>query len=163
MPMSRPRRSRIWLFDSVNRSTSSNCADPPTSTPRLGSRPMIASDVTDLPQPDSPTRPTVWPGSTLKLTPSTARTGFSPRRPNVTVRSLTSRRAMELPPVLGIESLAERLTEQSEAERYHDDAERRPDRQRRLDVEVGLRVAQHRAPLGAVGVGVAETQERQRG
>ena len=28
----------------------------------------------DLPLPDSPTRPTVWPGAMLRLTPSTATT-----------------------------------------------------------------------------------------
>jgi len=39
---------------------------------------MTESAVTDLPQPDSPTMPSVFPRSTPKLTPSTART--SPRR-----------------------------------------------------------------------------------
>src|SRR6516225_10999099 len=34
----------------------------------------IAFIVTLLPQPDSPTIPTTWPGRTSKLTPSTART-----------------------------------------------------------------------------------------
>ena len=35
---------------------------------------MSESDVTDLPQPDSPTTPTTWPCGTSKLTPSTERT-----------------------------------------------------------------------------------------
>ena len=34
---------------------------------------MTESEVTLLPQPDSPTRPTVRPRGTLKLMPSTAR------------------------------------------------------------------------------------------
>ena len=59
-------------------------------TPRLGSSPMIASEVTLLPRPDSPTRPTVSPPSTLKLTPSTAATSRRPRRVNTTFRSRTS-------------------------------------------------------------------------
>ena len=42
----------------------------------LGSRPMIDSAVTLLPQPDSPTIASVSPASTEKLTPSTA--GNSP-------------------------------------------------------------------------------------
>ncbi len=50
---------------------------------------MIASDVTDLPQPDSPTRPTVCPGRTSKLTPSTAWKASSPWRWKVTRRSRT--------------------------------------------------------------------------
>ena len=41
---------------------------------------MIASEVTDLPQPDSPTSPTVDPAATSKLTPSTAVNGSVPRR-----------------------------------------------------------------------------------
>ena len=60
------------------------------ATPRSGSRPMIASEVTDLPQPDSPTRPIVSPGATAKLTPSTARVRCSPVRVKVTASSSTS-------------------------------------------------------------------------
>ena len=67
--MSRPRRSRISCFDSPSRSTPSYLADPSTRLPRSGSRPMIASEVTDLPQPDSPTRPTVWPGADVEGDP----------------------------------------------------------------------------------------------
>jgi len=37
-------------------------------------RPMIVRQVTLLPEPDSPTIPSVSPFSTLKLTPSTALT-----------------------------------------------------------------------------------------
>ncbi len=37
-----------------------------------GSRRIIDDAVIDLPQPDSPTRPTVSPGSMLRLMPSTA-------------------------------------------------------------------------------------------
>ncbi len=51
---------------------------------RSGSRPMIDRPVIVLPQPDSPTRPTVSPGSTAKLTPSTART--TPERSLMNVR-----------------------------------------------------------------------------
>ena len=39
-----------------------------------GTRPMIAMADTDLPEPDSPTMPSVSPGLTDQLTPSTART-----------------------------------------------------------------------------------------
>ena len=40
----------------------------------FGSRPISAICDTDLPEPDSPTMPRVFPRSTVKLTPSTART-----------------------------------------------------------------------------------------
>ena len=122
---------------------------PRPGCPRLGSRPMIASEVTDLPQPDSPTRPTVWPGRTSKLTPSTAVNGFSPCRVKVTRRSRTESRLLpdpcercrrdghrRSPPALGVEGLAQRLAHQGEAERDDDDAQRRVDRQVRVVVDV---------------------------
>src|SRR5260370_11019062 len=52
-------------------------------------RPMIAIAVTLLPEPDSPTIPTISPGLTVKETPSTARTTPSSVR-NETWRSRTS-------------------------------------------------------------------------
>ena len=58
---------------------------------------MIESAVTDLPQPDSPTMPSVLPRSTAKLTPSTART--SPDRvPKYVRRSSTSSSAIYAAP-----------------------------------------------------------------
>ena len=121
--ISRPRRSRIWAGESRSRSSPSKIAAPSTVLPRVGSSPMIASDVTDLPQPDSPTRPTVWPGRTSKLMPSTALNGSSPRLPNVTRRSRTARSgsvewtgrtacvltgsSRALPPGLRVEGLAQ--------------------------------------------------------
>src|SRR5829696_8021274 len=177
--MSRPRRSRIAFSSSPSRLVPSKLATPSTLLPRLGSRPMIASDVTDLPQPDSPTRPTVWPGRTSKLMPSTAMNGFSPCRVNVTLRSRTdssgsSPRAVlgggvavavirKSPPALGVEGLEQRLAHEGEAERHEDDAQRRVDREVRVVLDVLLRPAQHLAPLGRVVVGVAEAEEGQGG
>ena len=40
--------------------------------------PTAARASVDLPQPDSPTRPTIWPRSTSRLAPATARTGLEP-------------------------------------------------------------------------------------
>ena len=37
-----------------------------------GNKPIRASMATDLPEPDSPTMETISPGSTLRVTPSTA-------------------------------------------------------------------------------------------
>ena len=48
---------------------------------------MIASEVTDLPDPLSPTIASVWPGATAKDTSSTTR--FDPKR---TLRERTSSR-----------------------------------------------------------------------
>src|SRR5688572_14522894 len=58
-----------------------------------GMRPMMDSAVTLLPQPDSPTMPSVRPFSSLRSTPSTART--SPRSEAKCVRRpFTSRRLL---------------------------------------------------------------------
>ena len=66
---SRPRRSRMSSSGSDSRSVPSNFTEPVMVDPRLGSSRMIASEVTDLPQPDSPTSPTVCPGAHREADP----------------------------------------------------------------------------------------------
>src|SRR5438067_8036986 len=81
-----PRRLRIRLAGSVSRSTPSKSASPPSMRPGgCGTRRMMESAVTLLPQPDSPTMPSVRPRARLKSTPSTART--TPLSPSNEVRS----------------------------------------------------------------------------
>ena len=56
---------------------SSSCAVQriePVTVAFAGSRPITASEVTDLPDPDSPTMPSVRPGCRSKSTPRTAST-----------------------------------------------------------------------------------------
>jgi hypothetical protein len=77
--ISRPRKRRSDDSGSSSNSVSSRRTEPLTVTPRLGSSPMMASEVTLFPHPDSPTSPTVEPAGTSKLSPSTARTGLRPR------------------------------------------------------------------------------------
>src|SRR5690606_9871552 len=178
---SRPRRSRSSSPDMVSNCSPANVALPSTLLPRAGSSPMIASDVTDLPQPDSPTSPTVWPAATSKLTPSTARNSLRPL-PKVTVRSRTDRSGVPLEPAsepavvmgwavmasssatgLGVEGLAQRLAHEGEAERDDDDADRRVDGDLGMGVEVLLSPTEHLAPLGLRVVRVAQSQEGQGG
>src|SRR5438132_2175546 len=84
--MRSPRSSRSWLFVSLKRSSPSKRISPPAMRPGgCGTSPMIDSAVTLLPQPDSPTMPSVRPRSREKSTPSTART--SPRSLAKSVRS----------------------------------------------------------------------------
>src|SRR5688572_5948686 len=72
--MRSPRRSRIASAGSSRRLRPSKLISPPAMRPGgCGISPMIDSAVTLLPQPDSPTMPSVRPDSTLKLTSSTAR------------------------------------------------------------------------------------------
>src|SRR3954468_15064460 len=89
---------------------------------------MIVRQVTDLPQPDSPTIPSVFPFSTLKLTPSTALTMPSSVRKYV-LRSCTSRSAIEVArrelcqPDAGVDHCIQQIDDQVE----DDDHDRRED------------------------------------
>src|SRR5215211_3527597 len=67
-----PRISRSSDWCILSRSRPSNRTSPVIRPPLA--RPMMARLVTLLPEPDSPTMPRVWPGSSEKLTPSTALT-----------------------------------------------------------------------------------------
>src|SRR6185436_2842494 len=85
-----PRSSRIAAGLSFRRSTPSNRISPPSMRPGgFGIRLMIDSAVTLLPHPDSPTRPSVRPASSVKLTPSTA-ADDTPSDVNVVRRPRTS-------------------------------------------------------------------------
>src|SRR5215211_278926 len=86
-----PRISRSSLVCSLSRSRPSNRTSPEIRPPLA--RPMMARLVTLLPEPDSPTMPRVWPGSSEKLTPSTALTTPSSVS-KWTLRSRTSSSAM---------------------------------------------------------------------
>ena len=60
--------------DSVSRSRPSKMTSPASIRPGVPMSRRIESDVTDLPQPDSPTSPTTSSRATVKSTPVTART-----------------------------------------------------------------------------------------
>src|SRR5579883_2832537 len=82
-----PRRSRSAWSGSARRSRPSKRMWPVTFAVRLGKRPITARKVTLLPEPDSPTTPSVRPRATPSETPSTARVTrpASPRK--LTLRS----------------------------------------------------------------------------
>src|SRR5437868_14039552 len=82
------RRRRRAALASVSASPSSRIS-PPASSSVFGSSPMIAWAITVLPEPDSPTRQSRSPRSTLKDTPFTA-CGRSAPGGSRTVRPLTS-------------------------------------------------------------------------
>lgn len=70
-----PRRARICSLGSRRRSRETAASERKTAPPTCacgGSRRMMASDVTDLPDPDSPTSPRTSPGAVLKLRSRTA-------------------------------------------------------------------------------------------
>src|SRR5436190_12261444 len=70
--MRSPRTARMRAGGSLSRSSPSKRISPAAMRPGRETSPMIESAVTLLPHPDSPTSPSVRPGSSVKLTPSTA-------------------------------------------------------------------------------------------
>src|SRR5215217_1274077 len=89
-----PRIARISLSSRPRRSRPSKATLPRTVRPRRGGRRrMIDSAVTLLPQPDSPTIPSVSPAPTSNDTPSTARVVPSSVKKEV-ARSRTARRGV---------------------------------------------------------------------
>ena len=72
--MRRPRTERQASALLPPRSWPSSRMRPPTCRPGGSIRPMIDRPVIDLPEPDSPTRPSTWPRRTVKETSCTART-----------------------------------------------------------------------------------------
>src|SRR2546421_9535095 len=91
--MSFPRMSRSRLELIVSRFSPLKIASPLEIVFRFGLSPMIVRQVTLLPEPDSPTIPSVCPFSIEKVTPSTAFTMPSSVRKWV-LRSRTSRSAI---------------------------------------------------------------------
>ena len=117
-----PRTSSSCFSLSVVRSRPSNMIEPATIfAGGFGIRPMIESAVTDLPQPDSPTIPSVLPCSTAKLTPSTART--TPSRVKKCVwRSSTSSSGHLGLPRARVERVAQAVGDEVRAEDQRRDA-----------------------------------------
>ncbi len=72
MAICAPRMRRISLCLSCARSLPANSIWPPMIRAPGGNRPTIDRQVVVLPQPDSPTMPSVSPSFTVKLTSSTA-------------------------------------------------------------------------------------------
>src|SRR5438093_8265719 len=119
IPMRLPRSARISFSESDNRLRPLKITSPPTMRPGgLGISRMIDRLVTDFPDPDSPTMPSVSPRCRSKLTPSTARTVFSSSakyvRRFLTESSIT--RAASPLPHLRIERVAQAIAEEIERE-----------------------------------------------
>ena len=66
------RSSRSRSSSAARMFSPSSRISPPVGFSALASRPMTVKAITDLPEPDSPTRQTISPGLTVKLTFSTA-------------------------------------------------------------------------------------------
>src|SRR5918994_266797 len=127
----------------------------------------IARMVTLLPQPDSPTKPSTWPGMTSKLVPSTARTRPSSSAKE-TRRSRTERRGWTVTltsssMTVRVGGIAPAVADEVEGQHGHDDDQagnEKPRCQRQgLDV---LRLLQQHAPADRRWPD-AEAEEGERG
>ena len=149
---------------------------PATSTPRVGSRPMIASEVTLLPQPDSPTRPTVSPAVDVEATRRRRRAtsrrpvrrerdrrGRGPRAARARLGERPGAHRRLTSPVLRVEGLAQRLAEQGEAERGEHDRHAGEERQVRRGRTGTAACRRASGPTPARRVGAAEAEEGQAG
>src|SRR5690606_4346780 len=90
MAMRLPRQRRSSRSDLPARFSPNSRISPATMRPGCGTKPMMDRAVMLLPQPDSPTTPTVSPGYSWKLTPSTALT--TPRSVKKCVRRFRTSR-----------------------------------------------------------------------
>ena len=85
-----PLRSRMTLSGTSQSSRPSKRIEPEIVAVSIGNRRMMASADTLLPEPDSPTTPSVAPRRRVKLFPATASVIRARSSANVTRRSETS-------------------------------------------------------------------------
>ena len=163
MDISLPRMDCISLVVRSRTSLPPNLMEPEILVRRSLCRRMTESEVTDLPQPDSPTKPTISPALTLKDTPFTAVIqSFLPRL-NCVLRSLTSKRVSDIRASLvqsRVERVAQTVTEQVEGKHGQENHQAGEKDQVRSNSQVVAALRQNRAPLG-LRHGCAEAQEGQ--
>src|SRR5512140_14333 len=119
---------------------------------------MSARFVTLLPQPDSPTSPSVSPSSRSNETPLTAWTVPSWVRKRTT-RSEIERRCICLPLEPWVERFPEAVAEEVEPDGADDDGRAGEEDQPRSRLNERARVGQHLAPLRHARVAGAEAEE----
>src|SRR5262245_60816362 len=164
---------RIAFMSSAARGTRSRPCQkiwPATMRPGgIGTSLRMDMAVTVLPQPDSPTTPTVSPRAMLRSTPSTAWTMpssvakcvFSPRisrsaspTPDLTLRALPSHH------LAGVERIAQSITDEIYAQHREEDRGAWEQRPVRGDVQVVLGVIEDATPGGSIRR-KTQAQERQ--
>src|SRR5580704_994864 len=156
MAMRLPRMDRIAFSSSVARSCPSNRIEPPTMRATFSGRSRMTDNaVTLLPQPDSPTMPSVSPAATSKLTPSTARVTPSALKKCVlrlrTLRSFSLTSLSQASREARVEVVAQAVTHEVDGEHHEREREpRREDRPGRAG-EVESRGGDHIAPARNLG------------
>src|SRR6267154_1441741 len=98
---------------------------PSTTRPGSGTSRSSERAVTDFPEPDSPTIPTVSPSATSKLTPSTALTTPAWVKKWVLRFSTRSRLVETLPPHPRVERIAQSVADEVESHQGQRERDRR--------------------------------------
>ena len=127
MAISRPRRSRSAAGDSRSTSRPLYRISPPSTTALGASRLITAETTVVLPLPLSPTSPTMLRAGTASETPRTARTGPARRveaDAQVAHAQQLVRQPSDAPAKLRVQHVPQRLAEEREAERRHDEGAR---------------------------------------
>src|SRR6266849_3816893 len=144
-----PRNSRISSSVIWATSFSPYRIRPLVIFPGSGISRRIESAVIVLPDPDSPTMPTISPRSTSKLTPSTALT-TPPDVKNWTRRSWTLRSgARALSPHPGIERVAQPITQPVESHQGQRERDGRSEQDVWGEVHAVIAVRSHGSPGGS--------------
>src|SRR5262250_2746623 len=123
---------------------------------------MTARSAVDLPEPDSPTRPTISPGCRARVRSFTA--GWSaPPTAKLTLRFSISRSGSDIAErALQVETIAQSLAEEVEADDGGADGQRGAEERPEGDADVLLRLVDHDSPVRVRRLG-AQAEIAQRG
>src|SRR5262247_2021268 len=123
---------------------------------------MTAKSAVDLPEPDSPTRPTISPGCRARVRSFTA--GWSaPPTAKLTLRFSISRSGSDIAErALQVEAIAQPLAKEVEADDGGADGQRGAEERPEGDADVLLRLVDHDAPVRVRRLG-AQAEIAQRG
>src|SRR5262250_512489 len=123
---------------------------------------MTARSAVDLPEPDSPTTPTISPGCRARVRSFTA--GWStPPTAKLTLRFSISRSGSDIAErALQVEAIAQPLAEEVEADDGGADGQRGAEERPEGDADVLLRLVDHDAPVRVRRLG-AQAEIAQRG
>src|SRR6185503_20773698 len=144
--MSLPVSALRSAADSDSSSRPANTMRRARTRPGKSTSPISASAVTLLPEPDSPTQPTISPASIVRSTSSTAVNGAT-TLPNSTVRPSISSKAMRLSLELRVEGVAQAVAHQVELQHGDQDRQAGEGDDPRCPLDELERVGQHRSPL----------------
>src|SRR5579871_6450644 len=158
--IARPSSARRRAGGIVSRSSPSNSRAPAVTAKPAGSNCAMARPTMVLPAPDSPTKPRILPGASLKERSRIAGTVVPPMRALMVRLRASSANTVLMPGFSKpyIERPAQAIAEQIESGDGEEDGDDRQQQIPRRLIDVLPRVGDHRAQSG--GMGPDERQDR---